>query len=72
MENKRVFAGGLIAGACLLYTSFAIRQMRAEYKKSALLHDIVVPIIVTEADRVTVSLCSEDEAPFVVVELTGR
>ena len=42
--------------------NFAIRQMRAEYKKSALLHDIVVPIIVTEADRVTVSLCSEDEA----------
>ena len=52
--------------------NFAIRKMRAEYKKSALLHDIVVPIIVTEADRVTVSLCSEDETPFVVVELTGR
>ena len=71
--NHHVNNGQYISMAmAYLPENFAIRQMRAEYKKSALLHDIVVPIIVTEADRVTVSLCSEDEAPFVVVELTGR
>ena len=71
--NHHVNNGQYISMAmAYLPENFAIRQMRAEYKKSALIHDIVVPIIVTEADRVTVSLCSEDEAPFVVVELTGR
>ena len=71
--NHHVNNGQYISMAmAYLPENFAISQMRAEYKKSALLHDIVVPIIVTEADRVTVSLCSEDEAPFVVVELTGR
>ena len=71
--NHHVNNGQYISMAmAYLPENFAIRQMRAEYKKSALLHDIVVPIIVTEADRVTVSLCSEDESPFVVVELTGR
>ena len=71
--NHHVNNGQYISMAmAYLPENFAIRQMRAEYKKSALLHDIVVPITVTEADRVTVSLCSEDEAPFVVVELTGR
>ena len=71
--NHHVNNGQYISMAmAYLPENFAIRQMRAEYKKSALLHDIVVPIIVTEADRVTVSLCSEDESPFVIVELTGR
>ena len=71
--NHHVNTGQYISMAmAYLPENFAIRQMRAEYKKSALLHDIVVPIIVTEAARVTVSLCSEDETPFVVVELTGR
>lgn len=60
--NHHVNNGQYISMAmAYLPENFAIRQMRAEYKKSALLHDIVVPIIVTEADRVTVSLCSEDE-----------
>ena len=46
--NHHVNNGQYISMAmAYLPENFAIRQMRAEYKKSALLHDIVVPIIVT-------------------------
>lgn len=51
---------------------FEIGQMRAEYKKSALLHNVIVPVVKKEEDRVTVSLCSEEQAPYAVVELTRK
>lgn len=50
--------------------NFLIRQMRAEYKKSALLHDVIVPVVRVDREAVVVSLCDEDEVPYAVVELT--
>ncbi len=55
-----------------LPAGFEIGQMRAEYRKSALLHDVIVPVVKQEENRVTVSLCSEDQAPYAVVELTRK
>ena len=55
-----------------LPADFEIGQMRAEYRKSALLHDSIVPIVKKEENRVTVSLCSEDQTPYAVVELTRK
>lgn len=50
--------------------NFVIGQMRAEYRKSALLHDVIVPFVWTDGAAVVVSLCGEDGAPYAVVELT--
>lgn len=49
-----------------------VRQMRAEYKKSAVLHDIILPRIAKEDKRTVVELCDMDEKPYAVVELIGE
>ena len=46
---------------------FAIGQMRAEYKKAAHLHDVIVPWVHEEEERYTVALCDEGEKPYAVV-----
>lgn len=48
--------------------NFTVGQMRAEYKKSALLHDIIVPVVLSRQGIVTVSLCTEEEEPYAVIE----
>ena len=47
---------------------FLISQMRAEYKKAALLGDMVVPYIHIEEKKCTVLLCDEAQKPYAVVE----
>lgn len=47
---------------------FRVRQMRAEYKKAAVLYDPVVPRVHREAGRCTVALCDSDGRPYAVVE----
>ena len=47
--------------------SFEIRRMRAEYKKAALLHDTISPIIYEESGRTAVSLNGEN-GTYAVVE----
>lgn len=51
-----------------------IRQMRAEYKKSAILDDVIYPVVVDskEQNRYTISLNGEDGKPYSIVEFTGR
>ena len=51
---------------------FEIGQMRAEYKKSALLNDCIVPEAFVEEDRVGVSLCSEEGEPYAIVEFRRK
>lgn len=52
---------------------FQIRQMRAEYKKQAVLHDKIVPFIRMDDKQplCTVSLNGEDGKPYSIVEFTG-
>ena len=47
---------------------FKVYQMRAEYKKAALLGDMVVPYIHIEEKKCTVLLCDEAQKPYAVVE----
>lgn len=49
---------------------FTIGQMRAEYKKQALLHDVIVPTVSRQEGLVTVSLGTEDGNAYAVVEFT--
>lgn len=51
---------------------FAIGQMRAEYRKSALLHDCIVPEVFEQENLVSVSLCDEAGAPYAVVEFRKK
>lgn len=48
--------------------NFQIKRMRAEYKKAALLHDVISPIIEKTENKITVSLCDESHKPYAVVE----
>ena len=45
-----------------------IRQVRVEYKKSAVYKDIIVPKVAEETDRTVVELCDEAGKPYAVVE----
>ena len=51
---------------------FEIGQMRAEYRKSALLHDRVVPVVYTQDTQVGVALCGGDGAPYAIVEFRKK
>ena len=51
---------------------FDVYQIRAEYKKQAHLHDIFVPYVVTEADKVTVSLQDENGGVYMNAEFAAR
>ena len=52
---------------------FHIRQLRAEYKKQAVLNDIMMPVVNVNEDETiyTVSLNTEDGTPYSIIELTG-
>lgn len=49
---------------------FIVRQMRAEYKKQAKLHDVFYPLISYGQEKVTVLLNDEEKHPYAVVEFT--
>ena len=51
-----------------LPAGFEIHQMRAEYKKQALLGDVFYPSVKLEEGKVTVALSTEDGAPYAIVE----
>lgn len=50
---------------------FAVRQMRAEYKRQGRLGDLFYPRVCREEERVTVFLGDEAQEPYAVVEFTG-
>ena len=51
---------------------FEIAQMRAEYKKSAVLGDVICPKVAVEENKVIVSLDDEAGNPFAVIEFLKR
>lgn len=50
---------------------FAVRQLRAEYKRQAFLDDVLVPYVAGDGGRVVVSLTDPAGVPYVVVEFQG-
>lgn len=51
---------------------FQVYQMRAEYKKAAVLHDVIYPGVHTADGRCTVALCGADGKAYAVVEFQER
>lgn len=51
---------------------FQITQMRAEYKKAALLRDAMVPYLSRGTGSCTVVLCDDSEKPYAIIEFTGK
>ncbi len=49
---------------------FQIRQVRAEYKKQAVLGNVIYPRVMQSEGCCTVALCDEAERPYTVVEFT--
>lgn len=49
---------------------FAVKRLRAEYRKQAYLDDVFYPVVYRNGDICTVSLNDEAGAPYAVVELT--
>jgi len=45
-----------------------IKQVRAEYKKSAVLSDLLKPILFEENGKFIVALCDENDAPYAIIE----
>lgn len=60
-----------MAGA-YLPKDFTIAQMRAEYKKSAVLGDVICPKLAAEEDKIIVSLADEAGNAFAVVEFLKK
>lgn len=50
---------------------FKITQMRADYRKSALLGDMIYPKIAEHKDCITVVLCDQEGHPYVTVAFDG-
>lgn len=46
-----------------------IKELRVEYKKSAVIGDVIYPKVAMEEDRMVVELCDEGGNPYAVVEL---
>lgn len=56
----------------MLEEEMAVKQVRVEYKRSALLGEVICPAIAREDERTVVELCNTEGKPYAVVELTGR
>ena len=46
---------------------FALKEMQTEYKKAAMLHDVIVPRVAREDGRLTVALTDAGGRPYAVV-----
>ena len=51
-----------------LPNGYAIKQMRAEYKKPALLGDTIIPLVSENKDLFTVVLADQNEKPYAIIE----
>lgn len=53
-----------------LPADYTVGQMRAEYKISARLGDVIIPYTKEENGIYTVGLCNEEKKPYAVVEFS--
>lgn len=49
-----------------------IAQMRAEYRKQALLGDVIVPNVAEQDENYIITLCDKNQEPYAVLEFTRR
>ena len=53
-------------------TEKRVREVRVEYKKSAVYKDVIVPKIAEEEERTVVTLCDTQDKPYAIIELIGE
>ena len=53
----------------MLPGDISVHQLRVDYKKSAVLGDMIFPKVSEEAERTVVELCDETGKPYAVVEM---
>ena len=53
---------------CLVPDDFEIKELRAEYKRSAMLGDEIVPRVTIESDSITVVLTAIDGSEYAAVQ----
>ena len=68
MNNRQTGNAYEQMAAEYLPEGFVIRQMKAEYKKSALLGDVIYPEVKIDKNGGTVVLGDQDEKPYAVIE----
>ena len=56
--------------ADFLPEDFAVHQLRVEYKRQAVLGNVMIPEVYMEANKATVVLNAEDQEPYAEVEFT--
>ena len=58
--------------ATYLPEDYPIRQMRAEYRKQAILGDMLYPYCYEEENKIIISLCDSEKKPYTIVEFTRK
>ena len=53
----------------MLPCDISVHQLRVDYKKSAVLGDMIFPKVSEEAERIVVELCDGTGKPYAVVEM---
>ncbi len=71
-SNHHVNNGQYICMAeAYLPEGYHVSGMRVEYRRQALLHDVIVPVVYQGEDDITVSLCNENGDVYAVIVFTG-
>lgn len=50
---------------------FQVRELRVEYKKAAMLGDMMYPLVEEREEKITVVLADEQKSPYAVIEFFG-
>ena len=74
LDTNHHMNNGQYVKAALEYVpdTFSIRQIRVEYKKSAMYGDYVVPKMTEEGNKITIGLCSEEGKTYAALEMIGE
>jgi len=51
---------------------FCVERVRAEYRKAAVLGDVLYPIVYTQENQITVVLADEAKKPYAIVQFVGK
>lgn len=69
-SNNHVNNGQYISMAVdYIPADYEVKQMRTEYKKQAVLGDVIIPLVGTVDDAIVIQLCDKDEKPYAVIEV---
>lgn len=50
---------------------FQVKELRVEYRKAAVLGNVMVPVVEEKEDKIAVMLADEDKKPYAIVEFFG-